>query len=85
MRGSAVLYSLLVFASILTEVDAFLPQYLPMSHLHYFERNAENLFTQKATDTEEIEPYVGPVGNIADMEGGIAVGKINSGKYDWNY
>ena len=25
--------------------------------------------------TNDIEPYVGPVGSISDMEGGIAVGE----------
>jgi hypothetical protein len=44
-----------------------------LSRGHHHPHSIQNLPLKSVGD--DIEPYVGPVGSIADMEGGIVVGK----------
>lgn len=53
-----------------TGVQAFLSR---GHHLVPLVHSIQNQHLKSAAD--DIEPYVGPVGSIADMEGGIVVGK----------
>ena len=71
MRWSSTFSTLLLLSSTPTSIDAFLSRPMPISN-GSFTRNG-GASVQMATN--DIEPYVGPVGSISDMEGGIAVGE----------
>mmetsp|Transcript_3135 Transcript_3135/g.5706 ORF Transcript_3135/g.5706 Transcript_3135/m.5706 type:complete len:312 (-) Transcript_3135:221-1156(-) len=72
MRWSSTFSALHLLSSTPTSIDAFLSRHMPTSN-GSFTRNG-GASVQRATN--DIEPYVGPVGSIGDMEGGIAVGDL---------
>ena len=68
MRYHIVSASLLALHFYKTGVQAFLSQGQHVSPSY-------TRLTPFKTTSNDIEPYVGPIGSIADMEGGILVGK----------